>query len=80
MKGTPALVRWLWQLRRAGGVAPEQPARGIVYLLTAPGLESAAEYYWKDGRPKRASQICQDEPAAARLWAQSPRMCAVAQE
>lgn len=74
-KGTPALVRWLWQLRRAGGVAPEQPARGIVYLLCAPALERAGAEYWKDGRPKRAGQNSQDERAAARLWEQSQRMC-----
>ena len=76
--GTPALVRWFWQYRRAAGSAPELPARGIVFLLTEPALAHTTEPYWKDSRPRRASRRGLDGPAAARLWAQSERMCGMA--
>ena len=77
-KGTPALVRWFWQYRRAGGTPPELPARGIVFLLSAPELRTATQCYWKDSRPRQASRRALDEQAAARLWAQSERMCGMA--
>ena len=54
-KGTPPLVRWVWERRRAGGMPPEESARGIVCLLTEPDLHESAEIYWKHGQPRQAS-------------------------
>lgn len=75
LKGTPALARWVWSLRRSGGISAAESARGIVYLLTEPGLEETDQVYWKHGRPKTPSRFSQDPLAAARLWAESERMC-----
>lgn len=77
LKGTPALVRWIWQRRAAGGISPEESARGILHLLSAPGLEESGEIYWKHGAPKRASREALDGESAARLWSLSERMCAM---
>jgi NAD(P)-dependent dehydrogenase (short-subunit alcohol dehydrogenase family) len=76
-KGTPPIVRWLWERRRAGGTPPEVPARGIVYLLSEPALQDSSEIYWKDCQPRRASPRALDTQASARLWAQSARMCGI---
>lgn len=79
MKGTPALVRWVWRLRRSGGTPAETPARGIVHLLSEPSLENT-EIYWKDGRPKASSRASLDASSARRLWALSEKMCGVTSE
>ena len=77
IKGTPPLVRWLWERRRAGGTPPEIPARGIIFLLSEPALQDSAEIYWKDSQPRRASPRGLDTQASARLWAQSERLCGI---
>jgi len=76
-KGTPPFVRWLWGRRRAGGTPPEVPAKGIVFLLSEPGLQESPEIYWKDCQPRRASPRALDMQASARLWAQSERLCGI---
>jgi NAD(P)-dependent dehydrogenase (short-subunit alcohol dehydrogenase family) len=89
LKGTPALVRTVWQWRRRGGVSPQKSAAGIVLLLgdlaphdrpTPHGMDMAQDWpavYWKDGRPQPASRGALDGQAAARLWHQSERMCGI---
>ena len=77
LKGTPPVVRWIWERRRAGGTPPEVAARGIVFLLSEPGLQDADEIYWKDCQPRHASARALDTIASARLWAQSARMCGI---
>jgi NAD(P)-dependent dehydrogenase (short-subunit alcohol dehydrogenase family) len=77
-KGTPPIVRWVWNLRRAAAVPPEHAARGIAYLVSAPEIQDAPQLYWKDGHPARSSRQSQDAASAARLWALSERMCAAA--
>ncbi|NMB90228.1 MAG: SDR family oxidoreductase [Chloroflexi bacterium] len=74
-KGTPPLVRWVWQRRRAGGISPAESARGIVYLLTEPSIQQANEPYWKHGQPKAPSPRSRDRQAARRLWDLSESMC-----
>jgi NAD(P)-dependent dehydrogenase (short-subunit alcohol dehydrogenase family) len=89
LKGTPALVRKVWQWRRRGGVSPEKSAAGIVSLLgdLSPHGESSSHgglppqdwpaVYWKDGRPQQACPLALDGQAAARLWRHSERMCGI---
>jgi NAD(P)-dependent dehydrogenase (short-subunit alcohol dehydrogenase family) len=77
-KGTPALVRWIWARRRAGGTPPEVPARNIAYLLTEASLEASDQPYWKDCKAKKASKRALDVQAAERLWAASEKMCGLA--
>lgn len=74
-KGTPGLVRWFWSLRRSGGVSAEQSARGILRLLSEPGIQESGAIYWKDGRPKQASRAALDGDSARRLWVLSETMC-----
>lgn len=77
-KGTPALVRWIWARRRAGGTPPEVPARNIAYLLTEASLQTSDQPYWKDCKPKKASKRALDVQTAERLWAESEKMCGLA--
>ncbi len=79
-KGTPAIVRWVWQQRRAAGIPPEESARGIVYLLTEPSIHNSGEIYWQHGRPKPASRFALNHESAARLWKLSESMCGLAAE
>ncbi len=76
-KGTPALVRKIWEVRRAGGVDPQEPAQGILFLLEEPSIQASAEVYWKSGAPKAASHQACDLEAARRLWEMSERMCGI---
>lgn len=75
LKGTPALVQWAWKGRRAGGISPEESARGIVYLLTEPSIQESRDIYWKHGEPKPASRQAMDQGSACRLWELSAQMC-----
>ncbi|MDR3577776.1 MAG: SDR family NAD(P)-dependent oxidoreductase [Anaerolineaceae bacterium] len=77
-KGTPALVRWVWGRRRAAGVPAEKSVEGILFLLTEPSLQDAADFYWKDKQARRASRRAVDKEAAALLWLQSEQMCGMA--
>ena len=89
LKGTPALVRTVWQWRRRGGVSPQKSAAGIVLLLgdlashgetLPPGTSMPQDWsavYWKDGYPQAASPLALDEQAAERLWRQSEQMCGI---
>ena len=74
-KGTPALVRWVWKVRRSGGTPAEVPARCITYLLAEPSLQDSGEVYWKDCQPKRASREALDIASAERLWVLSEKLC-----
>jgi retinol dehydrogenase 12 len=80
LKGTPPLIRWIWERRRAGGVLPEVSARGIVFLATEPSIQKSPEVYWKDGRPKRASPEAMNLDFAYRLWLLSEQMCGIRSE
>ncbi len=80
LKGTPAMVRWVWQRRAAGGDPPETAARGIVFLLGEPSIQSSPELYWKAGTPKIASRYALDRESAGRLWQISEKMCGIPQE
>jgi NAD(P)-dependent dehydrogenase (short-subunit alcohol dehydrogenase family) len=77
-KGTPGLARWVWGIRRSGGVSAAQSAAGIVYLLTEPSIQDSDQIYWKDGQPKPASRAALDANSAQCLWALSEKMCAIA--
>ena len=77
LKGTPSIARWVWKIRRSGGISPEEAAKGVVFLLTEPSIQNAPDLYWKQCRPKKASRNALDGAAAARLWALSEQMCGI---
>jgi hypothetical protein len=80
LKGTPALVRWIWELRRSGGITAAESARGIVYLLTEPAIQSSQSIYWKHGESRSPSRCGRDGEAARRLWEVSAGMCGMPEE
>jgi NAD(P)-dependent dehydrogenase (short-subunit alcohol dehydrogenase family) len=80
LKGTPPLVAWIWQRRRAGGVSPEHSGSWVAYLASEPSIQESPELYWKEGAPRRASRQALDVEAARRLWLVSEQMCALGME
>lgn len=76
-KGTPGLVKMVWDLRRRGGTPPERPAAGILYLLLDHDLADSQEYYWKDCQPKKASRCASDSELASKLWEYSQKICGI---
>ncbi len=77
LKGTPALVQWIWERRRAGGISPEEAARGIVFLLGEPSIQNSHAVYWRHGKPRMPSRQAQDRSAAQRLWVLSEHMVGI---
>jgi NAD(P)-dependent dehydrogenase (short-subunit alcohol dehydrogenase family) len=78
-KGAPwgSPLRWIWSLRRSGGVTPEKSAQGIVHLLDEDIPGDAMAVYWKDGKPKQPARQALDARSAGRLWALSEQMCRI---
>lgn len=77
-KGNPRLVRWIWALRRRGGVTPQESARGVVWLATEPSIQKSPYIYWKDSHPQPPNPYALDERAARRLWELSEQQCGIA--
>ena len=76
-KGASGPVRWIWSLRRSGGVSPEKSAQGILRLLDDDLAPDAIAVYWKDGKPKQPGKQALDARSANRLWALSEQMCRI---
>jgi NAD(P)-dependent dehydrogenase (short-subunit alcohol dehydrogenase family) len=74
LKGTNGLARWVWSLRRGGGISAEKAAQGIVFLATEPAIQVSQEVYWKHGRPQAPSPHALSEEAGRRLWEMSLQM------
>ena len=77
LKSNSFLARWIWDLRRRGGISPEELARGILYLATEPSIQCSAEVYWKHGQPQAPSAYARNAQAAQQLWDLSAQMCAL---
>lgn len=75
LKSNSFLARWVWDLRRRGGISPEETAKGIVYLATEPSIQNSTEVYWKHGQPKAPSVYALNSQAAKQLWELSAQMC-----
>ena len=78
MKSNSFIARWIWNLRRRGGMTAEESAKGIVYLATEPSIQKAGELYWKHGKPKAPSGYALNLEAAGQLWKLSAQMCGLA--
>jgi NAD(P)-dependent dehydrogenase (short-subunit alcohol dehydrogenase family) len=77
LKSNSFLARWIWNIRRRGGIPAEESAEGIIYLATEPGIQNSAQIYWKHGKPKSPSPYALDPQAARRLWSISAQMCGI---
>jgi retinol dehydrogenase-12 len=80
LKGTDGLARSVWQNRQKLGVSAERPARSILYLANAPGLEKTGECYWYDCKPKKPSKPALNDKLAKRLWVESCRICNIPED
>lgn len=76
-KGNPGLARWIWGLRRRGGISPAESARGVVFLATEPSIQNSPEIYWKHGKPQAPNRYALEADAAAHLWHLSSQMCGI---
>lgn len=77
-KGTSGIVRWVWRIRRRGGISPEQAAASLVHLATSPALEDPTASYWKECHPLPPSPYAEREDVMKRLWEMSARLCGLA--
>lgn len=75
LKSNSFIARRAWDLRRKGGISPDESAKGIVYLATEPSIQDAADIYWKHGKPKAPSPYALNFEAANLLWKLSAQMC-----
>lgn len=75
LKSNSFLARWAWNIRRRGGIRPDESARGIVFLATEPSIQGATDLYWKHGKPKAADPNGLNLEAASHLWKLSAQMC-----
>ncbi len=73
-KAGSRFARWIWLLRRRGGIPAERSAAGIVDLLSDPALPNSPHVYWKHGKPKRPNPYALDQDHGWRLWEISARM------
>lgn len=74
-KGTARWMRWIWKMRRSGGVDPDRGAATAIYLASETSLPHPDEVYWKDCRPVSPSAYAQRAEEAARLWELSEHLC-----
>ncbi|MFZ5908489.1 MAG: SDR family NAD(P)-dependent oxidoreductase [Chloroflexota bacterium] len=77
LKSNSFVARWVWDLRRRGGITAEESAKGIIYLATEAGIQNSTEVYWKHGKPKSPSPYALDPQVAQRLWTISAQMCGI---
>lgn len=76
-KSDSFVARWIWNIRRRGGISAQKAARGIVFLISEPGIQESGEIYWLHGKPKSPSNYALDADIACRLWELSEKMCAI---
>jgi NAD(P)-dependent dehydrogenase (short-subunit alcohol dehydrogenase family) len=76
-KGTPPLIRWIWNGWSRRGMTPDESARPIVQLLLDPAVDRGAGIYWRAGRPAVPSPRALNAADAERLWAISEKMCGI---
>ncbi len=74
-KTKSGLARWIWKLRRRGGISPQQAAEGIVEILADEAKGPAQGVYWKHGQPKDPNPYALEPAVGRRLWELSWRMC-----
>lgn len=77
MKETGGLARLVWRSRRNLGVAPEVPARTILFLAGNDEAPKSTAVYWHECQPKNPSNASKNEGLARRLWNESCRLTGI---
>jgi NAD(P)-dependent dehydrogenase (short-subunit alcohol dehydrogenase family) len=75
MKGQPLFSRLIWKIRSSAGVAPEVPAKTILFLASNSTIQNSPENYWFDSQPKRCSRLAAQPDLAQELWRISSKLC-----
>jgi NAD(P)-dependent dehydrogenase (short-subunit alcohol dehydrogenase family) len=74
----PAIMRLGWKLMSRSFVTPQEGARTLVYLASAPEAGQVSGQYFANCRPARISQQAADDELARELWRQSEQMVGLA--
>jgi len=77
LKADSLIARWIWNIRRKGGISAEESARGLVFLASEPSIQRSQHVYWKHGKPKAPSKYALNEEVGRRLWELSEKMCGI---
>lgn len=76
-KNQPAIVRWVWNLRRQKGAEPSDGAKTLIHVASAPHLDPPDGVYWRHGRSIPPSRYAQRMDEVERLWALSEQLCGI---
>ena len=77
LKNTSGIAKWVWAIRKRGGVPPREAARSIVWLAGEPSISHSDQLYWKYCRPQKPSQYSEKSGEALKLWLLSEKMCGI---
>lgn len=77
LKSDSFISRWIWHIRRRGGISAAESAQGLVFLASEPSIQESDKIYWLHSKAKPPSRYAQDPAAARRLWELSEKMCAI---
>lgn len=77
IKHTNPFHSFMWRLRRAGGMTPEEAAKTAIYLATAREAAGHSGLYWDRSKPKPSSARSYDRETASRLWKVSEALCGI---
>ena len=80
VKGPRGISTWVWAQRAKKGRPPQVPAQTVVHCCAQAGLQTSADFYWRDLQPKTPSRTAQRADVAAELWAVSRALCGLAGE
>jgi len=75
LKSNSPIAHLAWKIRRRKGIEAAEAAKGIVFLLTDPSIQTAQDIYWKHGKPKEPNPDALNADSARQLWLISERMC-----
>ncbi|MCE5236508.1 MAG: SDR family NAD(P)-dependent oxidoreductase [Clostridiaceae bacterium] len=75
LKQTGGLVRFVWELRRRGGCAPELPAQTHVYLASS--MPAPEGFYYYRCAPRAYSRRAKNDADAKRVFELSERFCGI---
>lgn len=74
-KGIPGWAKPLIAvLQRLVMLTPEEGARTITYLASAPDVEGVTGEYFEKNRPRKVARLARDEALCERLWETSARL------
>lgn len=77
LKDQPAIVRWVWNIRRQKGAHPYDGAKTLIYAASSPRLDPPDGVYWRHCRSIPPDPYAQRPEEVERLWQLSERLCGI---